>query len=138
METTIPAPVRELRAAVLHAVGGWAIALFVLAAASWLSNEHVAVATQIVAAPVVFAPVATAYFERPHPLTPVQAAFVFAVVAALADLVVVLLLPWDAFAGLHDGARELLVSGIVIATTWLAGVAATSGERGTVRGTSSR
>ncbi len=49
METTIPAPVRELRAAVLHAVGGWAIALFVLAAASWLSNEHVAVATQIVA-----------------------------------------------------------------------------------------
>lgn len=129
MELSIPAHRGELGAAVAHAIGAWGISLFVLAAASWLANDHVAVAAQIVAAPVIFAPVATGYFKRPRPLSPVQAAFVFAVVAIGADLVVALLLPWNALAGLRDVARGLLVSGIVIATTWLAGVATTCGDR---------
>lgn len=124
------APVRgELRAAVAHAFGAWGISLFVLAAASWLANDHVAVAAQIVAAPVIFAPVATGYFNRARPLSPTQAAFVFAIIAMGADLAVALLLPWDAFVGLRDLARGLLVGGIVVATTWLAGIATTCGDR---------
>lgn len=129
METSIPGARRELRAAVAHAFGAWGISLFVLAAASWLANTRVAVAAQIVAAPVIFAPVAAGYFKRSRPLSPAQAALVFAAVVIGADLTVALLLPWDAFAGLRDVARLLLVGGIVIATTWLAGVATTAGDR---------
>lgn len=129
MELSIPAVRREVRAATAHAFGAWAIALLVLAAASWLANNQVAVAVQIVAAPVIFALVAMGYFRRPRPLSPTQSAFVFAAVALGADLLVALFVRWGAFEGLHDVVRAILVTGIVVATTWLAGVATTCGDR---------
>jgi hypothetical protein len=114
---------REVPAALLFGIVGWATCAGVLSIALHLASRTLtALAVHMVVVPIVFGFVSLVYFRRPRPLPPFVAAAIFALVAFGASLLLEAL-----FRRTFDVANEILATWLpahlALLATWISGLA---------------
>ncbi len=99
--TPITQPGRSFARLALHGVAGWALCAIAITALPWLVPSTIAVTTNLMLAPLIFAGIARHYFAARGAREPVATAAAFVAIVGILDAVIV-----AGFAGEHERLRS--------------------------------
>jgi menaquinone-dependent protoporphyrinogen oxidase len=114
-------PARAISRLVAHAVGGWSLCAIVMAALAATAGPGVALAVHALAAPLVFAAIARAYFGAHGARDPLPVAIAFTAIVGALDLVIVATWIQRSFAIFSSVAATWLPLGLIFLATWATG-----------------
>ena len=114
-------PARAISRLVAHAVGGWSLCAIVMAALAATAGPGVALAVHALAAPLLFAAIARAYFGAHGARDPLPVAVAFTAIVGALDLVIVAAWIQRSFAIFSSVAATWLPLGLIFLATWATG-----------------
>lgn len=117
----IEPPGRALSRLVAHAAGGWALCAVAMAALLATTTPAAAIAVHALAAPVIFAAIAGAYFRARGAREPLPVAIGFAAIVGALDAVIVAAWIRQSFAMFASVAATWLPLALIFAATWITG-----------------